>query len=199
MGPFVSEGWRLIHLHGETIQRRVLFRDALMKILALKVSEVRRQQPAIALDIPLMAQDFLGSHIDRHPSSPLQRRSQGSFRLVVARVCPAEPDTIYELRVKTGSWSGGRADWRRHRREARSVARRRAIAAVRRAFSPSHDRICRGLVGYGRAWGSRRGPNCRWECLLRHASCAPPRSTHYVAKEPAAGRTKPLGRAARAE
>ena len=32
-----------------------------MKILALKVSELRRQQPAIALDIPLMAQDFLGS------------------------------------------------------------------------------------------------------------------------------------------
>src|SRR4051812_1339150 len=65
-GPFVSEGWRLVHLHVETIQRRVLFGDALMKILALKVSEVRRQQPAIALDIPLMAQDFFGSHIDRH-------------------------------------------------------------------------------------------------------------------------------------
>ena len=30
------------HLHGETIQRRVLFRDTLMKILALKVGEVRR-------------------------------------------------------------------------------------------------------------------------------------------------------------
>ena len=56
-------------------------------MLALKVSEVRRQQPAIALDIPLMAQDFLGSHIDR-PSSPLQRRSQGPFRVVVARVAP---------------------------------------------------------------------------------------------------------------
>jgi hypothetical protein len=66
MGPFVSEARRLVHLHGEAIQRRVLFRDALMKILALKVSEVRRQQPTIALDIPLMAQDFLGSHIDRH-------------------------------------------------------------------------------------------------------------------------------------
>ena len=37
-----------------------------MKILALKVSEVRRQQPAIAPDIPLMAQNFLGSHINRH-------------------------------------------------------------------------------------------------------------------------------------
>ena len=49
MGPFVSEGWRLVHLHGETIQRRVLFGDALMKILALKVSELRRQQPAIAV------------------------------------------------------------------------------------------------------------------------------------------------------
>ena len=48
-GPFISEGWRLVHLHGETIQRRVLFRDALMKILALKVSELRRQQPAIAV------------------------------------------------------------------------------------------------------------------------------------------------------
>ena len=72
MGPFVSEGWRLVHLHGETIQRRVLFRDALMEILALKISEVRRKQPAIALDIPLMAQDFLGSHIHRH-----HRRSQG--------------------------------------------------------------------------------------------------------------------------
>jgi hypothetical protein len=48
-GPFISEGWRLVHLHGEPIQRRVLFRDALMKILALKVSELRRQQPAIAV------------------------------------------------------------------------------------------------------------------------------------------------------
>ncbi len=66
MEPFVSEGWRLVHPYGETIQRRVLFRDALMKIRALKVSEVRRQQPAITLDIPLMAQDFLGSHIHRH-------------------------------------------------------------------------------------------------------------------------------------
>jgi hypothetical protein len=45
MGPFVSEGWRLVHLHGETIQRRLLFRDALMEILALKISEVRRKQP----------------------------------------------------------------------------------------------------------------------------------------------------------
>ena len=33
--------------------------------------------------------------------------------MVVARVCPAERDTTCELRVKTGSWSGGRADWRR--------------------------------------------------------------------------------------
>jgi hypothetical protein len=90
MEPFVSEGWRLVHLHGETIQRRVLFPDALMKILALKVSEVRRQQPAIALDIPLMAQ-----------------------RVVVARVCPAERDTTCEQRVKTKSWAGGRTDWRR--------------------------------------------------------------------------------------
>jgi hypothetical protein len=54
IGPFVSEGWRLVHLHGETIHRRVLFRDALMEILTLEVSEVRRKQPAIMLDIPLM-------------------------------------------------------------------------------------------------------------------------------------------------
>ena len=33
--------------------------------------------------------------------------------MAVARVCPAERDTTCELRVKTGSWSGGRADWRR--------------------------------------------------------------------------------------
>ncbi len=75
MGPFVSEGWRLVHLHGETIQRRVLFHDALMEIMTLEVSEVRRKQPAIALDIPLMTQDFLNSHIHRH-----HRRSQRSFR-----------------------------------------------------------------------------------------------------------------------
>jgi hypothetical protein len=48
----------------------------------------------------------------------LQRRSQGSFRVAVARVCPAERDTTCELRVKTGSWSGGRADWRRGPRRA---------------------------------------------------------------------------------
>jgi hypothetical protein len=79
MEPFVSEGWRLVHLHGETIQRRVLLRDALMKILALKVSEVRRQQPAIALDIPLMAQDFLGSHIDRHRRRLFSEGHKGPF------------------------------------------------------------------------------------------------------------------------
>ena len=87
-GPFISEGWRLVHLHGEPIQRRVLFRDALMKILALKVSELRRQQPAIALDIPLMAQDFLGSHINRHRRR-LFSEGHNSFRVVVARVAPA--------------------------------------------------------------------------------------------------------------
>jgi hypothetical protein len=37
-----------------------------MEILTLEVSEVRRKQPAIALDIPLMGQDFLNSHIHRH-------------------------------------------------------------------------------------------------------------------------------------
>ena len=79
MGPFVSEGWRLVHLHGETIQRRVLFRDALMEILTLEVSEVRRKQPAIALDTPLMAQDFLGSHIHRHHRRLFSKGHEGPF------------------------------------------------------------------------------------------------------------------------
>ena len=48
MGPFVSEGWRLVHLHGETIQRRVLFRDALEDTGA-QGRELRRQQPAISV------------------------------------------------------------------------------------------------------------------------------------------------------
>ena len=57
-------------------------------MLALKISEVRRQQPAIALDIPLMAQDFLGSHINRHRRR-LFSEGHNSFRVVVARVAPA--------------------------------------------------------------------------------------------------------------
>ena len=48
-------------------------------MLALKVSEVRRQQPAIALDIPLMAQDFLGSHIDRHRRRLFSEGHKGPF------------------------------------------------------------------------------------------------------------------------
>jgi hypothetical protein len=79
MEPFVSECWRLVHLHGETIQRRMLFRDALMEILTLEVSEVRRKQPAIALDIPLMTQDFLNSHIHRHHRRLFSKGHEGPF------------------------------------------------------------------------------------------------------------------------
>ena len=78
-----------------------------LRILSLKVSEVRRQQPAIALDIPLMAQDFLGSHIDRHRRRLFSEGHKGPFG-GVARVYPAEPGQYTNSESKTGSWSGGR-------------------------------------------------------------------------------------------
>jgi hypothetical protein len=42
----------------QTLKLSLLFRNALVQVLALKVRQFRSEQPGIALDIPLMAQNF---------------------------------------------------------------------------------------------------------------------------------------------